>query len=40
MRAAGFVLVGGMSTRMGQDKALLHWRSQPLVERIAATVAA
>ena len=40
MRAAGFVLVGGMSTRMGQDKALLSWNSQYLVEKIAATVAA
>ncbi len=40
MRTAGFVLVGGMSTRMGQDKALLSWDSQYLVEKIAATVAA
>ena len=40
MRAAGFVLVGGKSTRMGQDKALLPWGSRRLVEKVAATVAA
>ena len=40
MRAAGFVLVGGKSARMGQDKALLLWHSRHLVEKVAATVAA
>jgi molybdenum cofactor guanylyltransferase len=38
MQAAGFVLVGGRSSRMGQDKALLRWNSQPLVEEVAARV--
>lgn len=40
MQNAGFVLVGGKSTRMGQDKALLPWHSQRLVEKVASTVAA
>jgi molybdopterin-guanine dinucleotide biosynthesis protein A len=38
MQAAGFVLVGGRSSRMGQDKALLQWNSHPLVEEVAARV--
>ena len=39
MRAAGFVLVGGRSTRMGQDKALLLSRSLPLAKDVANKVA-
>lgn len=38
MKAAGFILVGGMSTRMGQNKALLRWQNQTLFESIAARV--
>ncbi len=40
MRTAGFVLVGGRSSRMGRDKALLPWRSRPLVEHVAHSVRA
>jgi molybdopterin-guanine dinucleotide biosynthesis protein A len=39
MQAAGFVLVGGRSYRMGQDKARLPMGSGLLVEEIAAKVA-
>ena len=39
MQAAGFVLVGGRSSRMGQDKARLPMGSGLLVEEIAAKVA-
>ena len=38
MRTAGFVLVGGHSSRMGQDKALLSWQALPLVAQIAQSV--
>jgi molybdopterin-guanine dinucleotide biosynthesis protein A len=38
MRTAGFVLVGGRSSRMGQDKALLPWRNETVVQNIAAKV--
>jgi molybdenum cofactor guanylyltransferase len=38
MQAAGFVLVGGQSSRMGQDKARLRVRERLLVEGVAAKV--
>jgi molybdopterin-guanine dinucleotide biosynthesis protein A len=40
MRHAGFVLVGGNSTRMGRDKALLDYRGRPLAAHVAETVRA
>ena len=40
MSRAGYVLVGGRSSRMGQDKALLPFRGEPLAQVIANEVKA
>ena len=40
MHRAGYVLTGGRSSRMGQDKALLPFRGRTLIECVAQNVAA
>lgn len=34
----GYVLAGGLSSRMGTDKAFLEWRGEPLGSRVAGAV--
>jgi molybdenum cofactor guanylyltransferase len=38
MHRSGFVLVGGSSSRMGRDKALLQFRGERLVDHVARQV--
>ena len=36
----GAVLVGGKSSRMGQDKALLRWEGKPLIQKVTEVIRA
>jgi molybdenum cofactor guanylyltransferase len=40
MQRIGVVLAGGLSSRMGRDKALLSWQGQPLLEHQIAVLQA
>ena len=35
MHGNGYILAGGLSKRMGREKALMVWRGQPLIERVS-----
>jgi molybdenum cofactor guanylyltransferase len=40
MRPIGVVLAGGLSSRMGRDKAMLNWHGRPLIEHQIAVLQA